>query len=110
MIKLEEYLREYKALTLDIIERVNEDGSIGYLLDERQVILEEIKKSDFEESDIKRICNNLNIVELEKELNICINQEIVNTKRKMSNLKKMKTANMNYASIGYVPSRFNKHM
>lgn len=109
-MKLDECFREYKALTLDIIERANEDGSIEYLLDERQVILDEIKNGNFEKSDINIICNNLKIVELEKELNICINKEIVNTKRKMENLKKMKTANMNYVSIGYVPPRFNKQM
>lgn len=109
-MELEEYFKEYKALTLDIMERANEDGSIGYLLEERQLILDNIEKNNFKKSDIKLVCTKLKIAELEKDLNICINKVIINTKRKIGNLKKMKTANMKYVSIGYVPSKFNKQM
>ncbi|WP_294400636.1 hypothetical protein [uncultured Clostridium sp.] len=109
-MELEEYLREYKALTLDIMERAGEDGSIEYLLDEREEILNKIKKINFEQAKLELICNKLNLVDLEEELSLFIKKEIVNTKKKMEKIKKMHAANMKYVSIGYVPSRFNKQM
>lgn len=105
---LEEYLNEYKALTLDIMERVNIDGSIGYLVNERQEVLNRIEDLDVTQSEIKKITDSLNLIKLEEELNLMIKKEKVNIKRKIENLKKMRNANIKYKSIGYVPSRFDK--
>lgn len=109
-MELEEYLKEYKALTLDIMERANEDGSIGYLLEEREELLNNIKKNNYNQLEFKRICSELKLVELEKELNSYIRKEIVNSKNKMEKIKKMHNASMKYSAIGYAPSRFNKKM
>lgn len=105
---LEEYLKEYKALTLDIMERVNIDGSIGYLVNERQEILDKIKFLGFDKSDIKGIGESLNLIKLEEELNLMIKKEKINVKRRIENLKKMRSANMKYNAINYIPSFFNK--
>lgn len=107
-MNLEEYLREYKTLTLHIMERINIDKSVVYLLDERQVILDKITELNEDKIKIKHISESLNLVELEKELNLITKKELVNTKIKIENLKKMRNANMKYNSIGYVPSKFNK--
>ena len=105
---LEEYLKEYKALTLDMMERVNIDGSIGYLVNERQEILDKIEALNFTNSEIKTISESLNLIKIEEELNLMIKKEKVNVKRKIENLKKMRNANLKYNTINYIPSLFNK--
>ncbi|ALP89498.1 hypothetical protein [Clostridium butyricum] len=109
-MELKEYLYEYKGLTLDIMERANEDGNIEYLLIEREQILNKIKASNFEQSEFEMFCNELKLVELEKEVNLVIKKEIISSKNKMEKLKKVHSASMKYSAIGYVPSRFNKQM
>ena len=109
-MELEEYLKEYKALTLDIMERANEDGSIGYLVDERKIVLDKIIYGHFNQSDIYRICERLKITELENELNKCIKEGIANTKMKINKLRKMKNANIKYTSIGCVSPLFDKNI
>ncbi len=108
-MELEKYLNEYKALILDIMERVNTDGSIGYLVEERQVILDKIVTMNFDRESIRKISEILDLLNLEKELNLLILKEKKSTKRKIENIKKMHNANMKYNAIGYVPSIFNKH-
>lgn len=105
---LEQCLIEYKALTLDIMERINIDESVVYLLEERQVVLDKIIELNKDTSKFKYICESLNLFELERELNLITKKELVNTKIKIESLKKMRSANLQYNSIGYIPSRFNK--
>ncbi|EMU53509.1 hypothetical protein [Clostridium butyricum] len=107
-MNLEEYLIKYKELTLRIMQRAKDDGSIGHLVEERQQVLEAIKKDEFDKGYLKSVCDDLDILNLEKKLIIFMNEEIKSTKESMSKLKKMHTANMQYNSIGYVPSYFNK--
>ncbi|VYT90135.1 hypothetical protein [Clostridium butyricum] len=109
-MNLEDYLNEYKALTLDIMEKVNKDGMIEYLVNERQMVLDKIKNMNFLQAEIKKITDSLNIVQLDRELDLLVKKEKVATRKKIERLKKMKNANMQYMSIGYVPSKFNKHM
>lgn len=107
---IEVCLSEYKALTLDIMERTNTDGLIEYLINERQQLLNEILKLEYLEDEIKKIADSLNIIQLEKELEILIKKEKVNTKKKIENLKKMRVANIKYMSMPYMPSMFSKEI
>lgn len=109
-MNLEKYLFRYKELTLRIMKRTKDDGIIGYLVEERQQILDEINNVGFNKSDLRTICEELDILNLEKELDVLIKKEIKSTKESMNQLKKMHSANMQYMSIGYVPSKFNKQM
>lgn len=105
---LNEYLKEYRSLTLDIIENINTTGNIKRLVEEREYILNKITSLNFDEMEVKRIILKLNIVELEKEMNLALKTEKANIKRKLQNLKRMHQGNNHYISLGYVESRFNK--
>lgn len=105
---LEGYLKEYKALTLDLMEKINTSGNIRYLVEEREEILTAINNSNFDEDEIKRIGKELNLIELEKQMKKMLEFEKTNIKRKIANLKKMQQGNNGYMSIGYVQPRFNK--
>lgn len=107
-MNLEEYLKEYKALTLDMMERINIDGEIEYLFNERQQILDEINSEKYDKNEIKDIGKALNLLKLEEELILMMKKEKVNTRKKLEKLRKMHDANMKYNAVGYVNSRFNK--
>lgn len=109
-MNLEEYLIRYKEVTLRMMKRTKDDGSIGHLVEERQQILDEINNNGFDRSYLKSVCDDLGVLTLEKELDNFIKKEIKSTKESMAKLKKMYTANMQYHSIGYLPSRFDKEM
>lgn len=107
---LEEYLIRYKEVTLRMMRRAKDDGRIEHLVEERQQILDKINNNGFDKMYLKFVCNDLGLLILEKELNHFIKKEIKSTKESMAKLKKMHTANMQYHSIGYIPSRFNKEI
>ena len=109
-MNLEEYLNNYKELTLSMMERVKIDGSIQYLVEKREYILEQIKSGIFSDEEVKSMGKKLNLDVLEKELDLLVKQEIVDTKKQIQKLKRAHSANMQYASIGYIPSSFNKKM
>ena len=79
-MNLEECLKEYRALTLDIMERTNTDGSIGHLIEEREKVLNMIKKLGCSQNTIKEISNSLNLIEIEKELTLLVKKEKINTR------------------------------
>ena len=109
-MNLEEYLIRYKEVTLRMMRREIDDGSIGHLVKERQQILDEINNSGFDRIHLKSICDDLGVLTLEKQLDDFIKKEIKSTKESMAKLKKMHVANIQYNSIGYIPSSFNKEM
>ena len=90
---LEKYLKEYKALTLDIMEQINIDGDIEFLLRERQIILKSLK---YNQSDLIKIAESLKLINLENEMNMLVKSEMINIKNKLKNLKKNQAGNQHY--------------
>lgn len=109
-MNVEEYLIEYKELTLYMIERVKIDTSIEYLVEKRQKILDALSESSFSKDEIKSVGNSLGLASLESELIRTVTKEKIDVKRKIETLKRTSNANMKYKTIGYVPSIFNKKM
>lgn len=93
---LEEYLKEYKALTLDIMDQVSFDGNIKHLVEERENIIETVKELNFNKNDIKKIAQELKLLELDKEMNRLVKVEMKNIKTKLNNLKKNQAGNQHY--------------
>lgn len=110
-MNLKEYLTEYKALTLDIMEHINIDGNIKFLLEERDKILNEILYSDFNKNEIQELGKQLKLIELEDEMQKMIRVEKVNIKKKIQQLRMREQGNRQYLSANYSPyvnSRFDK--
>ncbi len=107
-MNLYEYLEEYKTLTLEMMDKIREDGNLDVLVNKREEILKAINELDFDKEDIKRIGNSLNLLELEEELELLIKKEKVEVKKKIESLKKTRQANANYNKIEYRARVFNK--
>jgi hypothetical protein len=107
VMSLKEYLEEYRALTLDIMEEIWQNGQIGSLLEERENIINIINEKDFNKKEIENIGNSLSLMTLEEELSNMYKREKVNVKIKIEKLKKARQIN-NYGSIENISRVFNK--
>lgn len=107
-MNLHEYLEEYRALTLDLMDEIQQNGEINSLLEEREYIINSINSLDFNKEEIKNIGNSLNLVKLEEELQILYKKEKVKVKKQIENIKKSKQINTNYNNIENIARVFNK--
>lgn len=107
---LEKDFKEFREVTLELFERVKINGNRLFLLKKREEILEKIKSSKYDAKDIDRVCNLLNIYELERQLHEKVKEEIDITKKEILMLKKSHKGNEVYVKArynGYIRPRFD---
>jgi hypothetical protein len=98
-MNLSEYLEEYRVLTLELIDNIKKDGEVDILIEQRENILKSINDLNFDEEEIRKIGNALNLLKLEKELENSVRKEKVKIKQQIETLKRSKQANMQYNSL-----------
>lgn len=98
-MNLNEYLEEYRTLTLALIDKIQKDGEVDILIIKRENILKSINALNFDKEEIKNIENSLNLLELEKELEYSVKKEKFKIKQQIETLKRAKQANMQYNSF-----------
>ena len=91
-------LEEYKNVTEMLIQDVK-SGEMGEeFIEDREKLLNEIKSCDFDKNEFKKICEELNILDIEKEAYKVLNNEKQKVKEEIITLKKQKQANKSYGS------------
>lgn len=108
---LREYLLEYRALTLDAMEKVDKDSTLVTLIDQRGEILKIIMDCSYNNEEIKKIADEIGLLRLEEELKDMLISERDKTKKEMLLLKKKQQANdkyISYGNLGHIKSRFDK--
>lgn len=91
-------LEDYKKVTEMLIEAVKSGEIDEAFIEDRGRLLEELKGCDFDKSDLKKICQELDILKLEKEAYKVLNNEKQKVKEEIITLKKQKQANKSYGS------------
>lgn len=108
-MNLHEYLEEYKALTLVLINEIKKDTQqLNALIKKREDILKSINDLNFDKEEIKVVGNSLKLLELEEELQYSIKKEKVKIKKQIETLNKARQANTNYNGIENKARVFNK--
>lgn len=107
-MNLNEYFKEYRALTLDIMDEIQKNGNVISLIEEREKIINEINNGDFDKEEIKMIVNSLGLLKLEEELQVMYKKEKVKVKKQIENVKRARKVNDNYNNIGNVARVLNK--
>ncbi|ETI89125.1 MAG: hypothetical protein Q607_CBUC00182G0105 [Clostridium butyricum DORA_1] len=107
-MNLYEYLEEYRALTLDLMDEIQKNGQISSLLEEREYIIKSINSLNFDKEEIKTIGNSLKLGKLEAELQLLYKKEKIKVKKRIENIKKARQINTNYNSIENTARVFNK--
>lgn len=109
-MNLREYLEEYRALTLDLMDEIQKDAEISFLLEERENIINAINSLDFNKEEIKTIGNSLNLAKLETELQLLYKKEKVKVKKQIENIKRARQINTNYNSVENKARVLNKSL
>lgn len=95
---LENNLMLFKKLTESLIEAVEqeEETKVDDLFLKRQQVIDEIDKIQYSREEFKVIATRIQLLELNKNLEACIENKKAELKIKMSNLMQQKNANSSY--------------
>lgn len=107
-MNLYEYLKEYRAITIDIMDEIQKSGQIAPLIEEREEIIKTINNINFDKEEIKRIGNSLDLIKLEEELQIIYKKEKVKVKKQIENIKVSRKINDSYNNMENIARVFNK--
>lgn len=91
-------LEEYKKTTEMLVQAIKSGETGEVFIEDRGKLLGEIKGCDFDKSDLKKICQELDILNLEKEAYKVLNDEKQKVKEEIITLKKQKQANKSYGN------------
>lgn len=94
---LKEKFNEYACLTKEIINTLNEEDydNLQGILNKRDMILKSIA-SGYNKRDVKEVCDELQIMKLEKEATELISQKKEETRIKINQISKKRNANISY--------------
>lgn len=109
-MNLREYLEEYRALTLDLMDEIQKSAEITSLIKEREHILEVINSFNFDKEEIMAIAGSLNLVNLEEELQLIYKKEKVKVRKQIENIKRARKINTNYNTIENIYRVLNKNV
>lgn len=91
-------LEDYKKTTEMLIKAIKSGETGEVFIEDRGKLLDELKACDFDKSEFKKICEELGILNLEKEAYRVLNNEKQKVKEEIITLKKQKQANKSYGS------------
>lgn len=98
MEKLRENLIDFQRLTAALINALNKEdyNALDMIFNEREEIINSIKRLDYVSEDFKKISSELRLSELEDSLNKLLNEKRQSVREQMNRLKASKMANNNY--------------
>lgn len=91
-----ELLKEYKDITISIIDGINNEEYALMLIEKREEILEKLFAPENSREIIKKAYLDLNLMALDKELKERIDRERILVKEEIRNLHNIKNANNAY--------------
>ncbi|MEQ3338105.1 hypothetical protein [Clostridium butyricum] len=111
-MSLENYLTEYRDITVELMNKIKDQGNRLFLLKRRDDILDKINSESYKIEEIKKIYYSLGIENLENELIKEVGREMLNIKNEINKLKISSQGNQAYLTSRYgsaaIYSRFDK--
>lgn len=111
-MSLEKDLNEFRDITIELMDRIEYQGNRLFLIKKREDILVKIKESNYDTVELKNMCEELKIYELDKILQKKILDKMECLKQDIKSLKISHQGNQAYLSsrygLGSVYSRFDK--
>lgn len=97
---IEELIKQYRDLSMDIIDELDKEGflCLEKLLDEKGKIQEKIQGLNIEKSELKFFLEKFDILSFDKKIVKKINMKKIETKRKIQDIQRKKTANNSYVN------------
>lgn len=105
-------LQKLRDLTLELIYRVEEQGNKLFILNKREDLINKIKNSNYDKTELKNVCKSLKIYELDNELQKQVKNQMNDIRLEIARLKKKQQGNQAYLTSRYgsgaIYSRFDK--
>lgn len=93
---IEHILEDYKNITEKVIKLISNDDEVIQLMEEREKLIKNLFSNGETVEDIKRIYLNKGLLQLDKELEIAIENEKVKVKEEIKKIHKQKNAKNAY--------------
>ncbi len=113
MKELEQQLREFKKVTMELITALQQDkiSKLDDLLDSRQRIIENMEKLQYTSEEFADICTNIDILNVQHELLELMKTKKDDTKEELIKIQITRNANSNYNKSFYDSvGTFNKQI
>ncbi|MDU0322323.1 MULTISPECIES: flagellar protein FliT [Clostridium] len=111
-MSLEKDLNELRSITIELMDKVENQGNRLFLLKKRDDLLVKIKNANYDMQELKDNCESLEIYELDTELKNRVSKEMESIKQEIKMLKRSHQGNKAYLSSRYgsgvIYSRFDK--
>ncbi len=98
-MNVDELLQKYKEISLSIAEKLKNDEDVLGLFKSRENIIKEIEELDEEKSTIANKIKKLGIMELDKELEELIKNNMDYIKKELVKVRKSKQAYSKYSGF-----------
>ncbi|CAI3629650.1 MULTISPECIES: DNA repair protein Rad50 [Clostridium] len=98
-MNLDELLKEYKDVSYIMVEKLRKEEDIFSFLRRRENIIDEINNLNIDKQLICSKIENLNIMDIEKELEELIKSIMLNVKKEIKKIKQSKEAYKKYADF-----------
>lgn len=104
---IEHVLDDYKNLTERIIKLISNDEEAIKLMEEREKLIKKLFSNVEKVEEVKRIYLNKGLLQLDKELEIAIENEKIKVKEEIKKFHKQKSANNAYEKNKMVNNFFS---
>lgn len=109
-MNLKESLEKYRDITVELINKIENDQEVEVLFGQRQNIIENMAKLQFSQGDFEDLYVSLEISKLENKLQEIIKDEQRKIKEKINCLKITRNARVQYENTQFKPNFFDKKM
>lgn len=106
-MNLDKLLEQYKDISLTMGERIKKEEDISSFLRNRDSIINEINNLNVDKQLVCNKIEELNIMEIEKELNELIKNSMLNVKKEIKKVKQSREAYKKYADFNGNPVIFS---
>lgn len=89
-------LEEYRELTVRMIEKAKNGEDLSELINERGLLIEELRNHDYDKNELKKYIESLEIINLDNELRLVVKKEMVNIKRQIEKIRAVRIARNGY--------------
>lgn len=106
MKELTQKLVQFKQVTIELIRALQQDeiNKLDGLLNSRQMLIEDMEKLQYTTEEFTNICNEIDILNIQKELSQLMQEKKDDTKEQLNKIQITKNANNNYNKSFYANS------
>lgn len=98
-MNLEELLKEYRDISLIMVDKIKKEEEISSFLKEREHIISEINDLNIDRQDICDKIEHFKIMEIEKDLEELIKNNMLNVKKEIKKVRQSREAHKKYADF-----------